>query len=441
MKLWQMLLARRGLMDVAEAHERGGAGGVAADNEQSTQDPDKQGEQKEQPKGDDEYADMTHEELLAELRKTKKAGAELLKENMKRKEKERTLADQLAQYGDIDPARARQLLEAEQAAENARREAEQAELERRGEFDAVKKQMIEAHQAELAQRDERYTALESENASLKSQLVEMTVGASFSNSLFLRDKVLMTPAKARVIYGSHFEVGEDGSVVGYDKPAGHKERAVLVDGEGNGTGLVTGVAPGKVKITATDQETQLSASVEVTVNPVAVQSVTVTPDSTSVEKGKSVSLKANVQPSNATNKAVTWSSKNEDKATVDQSGNVTGVEVGTATIEIVSQDGSKKATATVEVTAPVVAVTGVEIDPNSTTVEANKTVQLTANVEPVGATNKTVTWESKNTEFATVDSETGVVTGVAAGTATIEVTTQDGSHKATATVEVTAAQE
>ncbi|WP_174243622.1 Ig-like domain-containing protein, partial [Escherichia coli] len=83
----------------------------------------------------------------------------------------------------------------------------------------------------------------------------------------------------------------------------------------NGTGLVTGVAPGKVKITATDQETQLSASVEVTVNPVAVQSVTVTPDSTSVEKGKSVSLKANVQPSNATNKAVTWSSKNKDKAT------------------------------------------------------------------------------------------------------------------------------
>lgn len=231
MNLWQMLMARRGLMDAAEAHERGGAGGGA--NEQGNQDPGKQGEQKEQSKGDDdEYAGMTQEELLAELRKSKKAGADLLKENMKRKEKERTLADQLAQYGDIDPARARQLLEAEQAAETARREAEQAELERRGEFDAVKKQMIEAHQAELAQRDERYSALESENAALKAQLVEMTVGASFSGSAFLRDKVLMTPAKARVIYGSHFEVGEDGSVVGFDKPAGQKERAVLVDGEG-----------------------------------------------------------------------------------------------------------------------------------------------------------------------------------------------------------------
>ncbi len=144
MNLWQMLMARRGLMDVAESHERGGAGAgaPAGAEEQGTQESGKQnGEQKDQPKiEDDEFGGMTQEELLAELRKSKKAGADLLKENMKRKEKERAMADQLAQYGDIDPARARQLLEAEQAAENARREAEQAELERRGEFDAVKKQ-------------------------------------------------------------------------------------------------------------------------------------------------------------------------------------------------------------------------------------------------------------------------------------------------------------
>lgn len=52
MNLWQMLMARRGLMDVAEAHERGGAGGgaPAGDNEQSIQDPGKQGEQKEHPR-------------------------------------------------------------------------------------------------------------------------------------------------------------------------------------------------------------------------------------------------------------------------------------------------------------------------------------------------------------------------------------------------------
>ncbi|HGV3481957.1 TPA: DUF6651 domain-containing protein, partial [Klebsiella variicola subsp. variicola] len=68
---------------------------------------------------------------------------------------------------------------------------------------------------------------------MKNKLVEKTIGTSFGESQFLREKVLMTPAKARVIYGSHFEIGEDGQVVGYDKPAGAKDRAVLVDGQGN----------------------------------------------------------------------------------------------------------------------------------------------------------------------------------------------------------------
>ncbi|WP_064152248.1 Ig-like domain-containing protein, partial [Klebsiella pneumoniae] len=88
---------------------------------------------------------------------------------------------------------------------------------------------------------------------------------------------------------------------------------------------------------------------------------------------------------------------------------------------------------------PTVAVTGVSVSPKSASVEVKKTVQLTATVAPAGATNKKVTWASKNAEFATVDAATGLVTGVAEGTATIEVTTADGSHKATATVQVTAA--
>lgn len=116
------------------------------------------------------------------------------------------------------------------------------------------------------------------------------------------------------------------------------------------SGLVTGVAPGKVKITATDKDTNLSATVEVTVKPVAVETVTITPDSTTVEAGKTVALTSKVLPENATNQKVTWASKNTEFATVDQSGVVTGVAAGTATIEITSKDGSHKATAIVEVT-------------------------------------------------------------------------------------------
>ena len=83
-------------------------------------------------------------------------------------------------------------------------------------------------------------------------------------------------------------------------------------------------------------------------------------------------------------------------------------------------------------------VTGVALDPTTATVEAGKTVELTATVSPENATNKGVTWTSSDETIATVSG--GVVTGVAAGTATITVTTKDGGFTATCIVTVTAPQ-
>ena len=84
-----------------------------------------------------------------------------------------------------------------------------------------------------------------------------------------------------------------------------------------------------------------------------------------------------------------------------------------------------------------VAVTGVTISGPSTTDLAPTTeVQLVATVAPANADNQDVTWESSNTDAATV-SEEGLVTAVATGTATITVTTDDGDF--TATREVTVA--
>jgi glucosylceramidase len=71
------------------------------------------------------------------------------------------------------------------------------------------------------------------------------------------------------------------------------------------------------------------------------------------------------------------------------------------------------------------------------TVAAGGTTQLTATVAPSTATNKNVSWPSSNNSIATVNS-TGLVTGVASGTATITVTTQDGAKTATAAITVTA---
>lgn len=83
-----------------------------------------------------------------------------------------------------------------------------------------------------------------------------------------------------------------------------------------------------------------------------------------------------------------------------------------------------------------VAVTGVGVAPSSASIAVGGTVTLTATVIPANASNKAVTWSSSDDEKATV--ENGVVSGVAAGSATITVTTADGSFTDTAAITVTA---
>lgn len=229
MKLWQWMQLNHthsGYMDVAGKEELGGGAGVEEPGVKE------QIEEKDAAHTD-ELEGLSAEELIAKVREERKTSAGLLKESMKRKGNELSLKEKLAKYGDIAPERAIELVQAESAALKAREDAERLELERRGEFDAVKKQMVEAHGKDLEGRDSRISALEAEIAGMKSKLVEKTIGTSFGESPFLREKVLMTPAKARVVYGNHFEINEDGQVVGYDKPAGAKDRAVLVDGNGS----------------------------------------------------------------------------------------------------------------------------------------------------------------------------------------------------------------
>ena len=86
-----------------------------------------------------------------------------------------------------------------------------------------------------------------------------------------------------------------------------------------------------------------------------------------------------------------------------------------------------------------VSVTGVSLNKSSLTLETGGTAVLTATVTPADAADKNVTWSSSDTTVATVAD--GVVTAVAAGTATITVTTADGGKTATCTVTVTAATE
>ena len=86
-------------------------------------------------------------------------------------------------------------------------------------------------------------------------------------------------------------------------------------------------------------------------------------------------------------------------------------------------------------TAETVHVTGVSVSPSTASIEVGETTTLTETVAPSNASNKNVTWSTNNSSVATVSS--GVVTGVSAGSATITVTTVDGSYTARCAVTVT----
>ena len=166
---------------------------------------------------------------------------------------------------------------------------------------------------------------------------------------------------------------------------------------------------------------------------VHVTGVSVSPATLSLVEGTSDQLRATVTPSDAANKSVSWTSSATAIATVDNTGKVTAVSAGTATITVKTADGGKTATCAVTVTTKVIPVTGISIEEGATAeVEEGKTVALTAKVQPDNATDKTLTWTSSNKAIATVAD--GVVTGVAAGQAVI--TAKAGDKEATCTVTV-----
>ena len=196
-------------------------------------------------------------------------------------------------------------------------------------------------------------------------------------------------------------------------------------------GKVTAVAEGNATITAKAGNKSATCSVTVTKNVVAVESITLDKSSLELNEGETATLVATVKPDNATNKTVTWSSNKASVATVDASGKVTAVAEGSATIT--AKAGDKTATCTVTVKKNVVAVESVTLDITSTILNTGETLTLTATVKPDNATDKTVTWSSNKTAFATVDAN-GKVTAVAEGTAII--TAKAGDKTATCTVMV-----
>jgi uncharacterized protein YjdB len=179
---------------------------------------------------------------------------------------------------------------------------------------------------------------------------------------------------------------------------------------------------------------------EPTSSTVAVKSVSVAPTELVLEIGDTETLVATVLPENADNKAVTWSSSAPAIVTVNAStGEILALTHGLAVITATTDSGFKTATCTVTVNKPIIPTIPVErvtVTPTTLTLDVGNTATLTATVLPANADNKTVSWSTNAPAIATVDTATGKVTAVAAGQATITVTTQDGGKTATCAVTV-----
>lgn len=169
--------------------------------------------------------------------------------------------------------------------------------------------------------------------------------------------------------------------------------------------------------------------------PPTVQSVLVLPAAVSLRVGASVTLSASPRSAagaEVPNRTVSWSSGAPAVATVSTTGVVAAVAPGSATITA-TVDG---VTGTAAVTVTPVPVGAVTISPPSGSVQAGATLALSATVrDSAGSalTGRPVTWNSSAPGVATV-SGSGMVTGVAPGSATIAATAEGVTGRATVTV-------
>ena len=207
------------------------------------------------------------------------------------------------------------------------------------------------------------------------------------------------------------------------KWASSDETVVVVDENG----VVTAVAVGEATITATTvDDSNLSATCQVTVIPTLATSIELDKTEISLEATETATLVATVLPDLTTNKSVTWSSSNESIATVDENGVVTAIAVGEAIITVTSTDGSNLS-ATCKVTVVPTFVVSIEVTPNEVEAEENSEVQLSVIILPEDATYKSVEWSSSNDVIASVDAN-GLVKIRKEGNVVITATTTDGTN-------------
>lgn len=203
------------------------------------------------------------------------------------------------------------------------------------------------------------------------------------------------------------------------------ESVVTVFSEDGRNATVKAIKPGSATITVSSTNGK-TATCEVTVAKRIIEVTSVTLDKTQHEitEGDTAILTATVNPNDATDKTLTWTSSDASVASVSSNGEVTAIQPGSATITVSSSNG-KTATCSVTVAKRIIEVTGIVLSNTELKMTEGDTANLTASVQPADATDKTLTWTSSDPSVASV-SANGEVKALKEGTATITVKAANG---------------
>ncbi len=208
------------------------------------------------------------------------------------------------------------------------------------------------------------------------------------------------------------------------------------------SGLVTAQSVGSARVKLTTQDGGFTAEALITVDQSATnvsldvhEAILVL--GTGEPADAAITLNAIIEPPDATEVGLVWTSDNTLVATVDSAGAVTGVDLGTANVKVTTANGLHSDSCEVKVYQ---AATGIAVAPTATTLTlgdastVNDTVTLLATVEPATAYQQ-VTWHSDKPDVASVDAD-GLVTAHKAGDAVFTATSVQGDFSASCTVQV-----
>ena len=202
-------------------------------------------------------------------------------------------------------------------------------------------------------------------------------------------------------------------------------------------GVITSVGKGTATLTAISRAGGKTASCTVTVedpNFVHINEITMKSEEVELKTGETGWVGVTYNPSNATNKVLTWKSSNEKVATVKE-GTIKAVGLGTATLTATSEDGGKTATCKVTVTDGKKHIESISLKTDSIEMKPGEGKTIYAEYNPSNVDDKTLYWKSSNEKVATI--KEGYVKAVGEGIATLTARSKDGNKTASCKVVVT----